>query len=432
MFASPDLPEVSKPLSLISDLEYLREVVLANETGITSAQLTEFSQIIADSEEPQDADALSLIAFQALAALENAHTTVLSPKMYRLPVRFHWTKDALVIVKALPEYAHLLGHRVVSLGGKTPEQMLTDISSVVGGGTASWHKYRSEFFFSAPSALELFGATVVNGSVEMSTEDLSGNINKIQLSKSEALMSGDPFWDFLDAFPDNQSFNTKEWTTLLSEEDPLPLYLQNAKTLFFVSPLVEANAVYLRMNASFDTREESVAQFEQRVLNTINEHAAQFFIVDFRFNRGGDYTKVLPLVESLSRRLPENGHLYVLTGPNTFSAGLIAATQFKRYIPNQLTVVGQEVGDTLKFKAEGFYPELPYSGISVYLTTAWSDVAKGCSWFDDCWFLSKVMLKGVGTFDIDIPARNSWRDYVNHQDALLRAVLTDINNTNIN
>jgi len=89
LFKQSKLPEVEFPLSLSSDLAYFKELVLANEKGATKEQYQRFSEIVDAAAEPKTVDELSLILWQSLAAFDNAHTTVFTPLMYRLPVRFH-------------------------------------------------------------------------------------------------------------------------------------------------------------------------------------------------------------------------------------------------------------------------------------------------------------------------------------------------------
>lgn len=426
MFSSPHLPKYDLPKSLDSDLSYFRELVLNNETDFTLAQKEQFNEIINSVDKVNTVDELTLIISKALAIFDNAHTTVLSPQMYRLPVRFHWTSDALVIVKTRTEFSHLLGHRIILLGGKSPEEMLNQISELVGGGTSNWQKYRSEYFYSAPSALSMLGASIDKQSVEVHTLTPNGDKVVSILRADNELMPGDPFWDFLDAFPDNTSFNTKGWVSLLHKDQNLPLYLQESERLHLLRNIPAHNAIYLRMNASFSDKFSTIESIKNDALERISLNQTKNIIVDFRHNRGGDYTKVLPLVEAFSNAVPSEGKIYLIVGPNTFSAGIIAGSQFKRYVPEKLLVVGSEVGDKLRFKAEGFYPTLPNSKIQLYLTKGWTDLANGCGWFDSCWPPNKYFLRKVGSFEVDITAQNTWESYRTRNDLVLEAVLTDI------
>lgn len=430
MLPQSTIPIVDPPYSLESDLAFLGEVVVSNESHLTQEQLANFEKVLARAGSITTADELSLIASQALAVFNNAHTTVLKPEMRRLPLRFHWTSDGLIVVKSTQEFSNLLGHRISRLGNKTPEEMLSKVKLVVGGGTKAWQRYRSEYYFSAPSALSLFGADVESYTLSIESESPNGEVLTHIITASEETMPGDPFWDFLDSFPNNSSFGTEGWVTLLTQGQSLPLYLQQTEQLHSFHLLSDYSALYMRMNASFDDEDISINELISRAVEGIDSVGLKNAVVDFRFNRGGDYTKVLPLVKVLSKSIPDDGQIYLIVGPNTFSAGIIASSQFKRYAPDKLTVVGSEMGDKLRFKAEGFYPKLPHTGIQLYLTRGWTDLIQGCGWFDDCWPPNKILLRKIGILTIDIPVENNWESYRNGRDLVVEAIISDIKTSN--
>ena len=192
----------------------------------------------------------------------------------------------------------------------------------------------------------------------------------------------------------------------------------------------EYKATYVRVTRSAHDRDETVKSFGRRVLQQIKQNQSKYVIVDFRHHRGGDYTLTLPLVRDLASALPSDGHLYLITGPNTFSAGIVSGSQFKRYVPDRLTIVGQQVGDNLRFRAEGFFEKLPHSNIGVYLSTTWGDVEKGCRWFDDCFILNKLLVSGVDSMAPDIGASNTWQSYREAEDLVLKKVIVDIDKKN--
>lgn len=422
----PNLPAEAGAPTPAGDLTYLRAAVLANKRGATPEQLAQFTTIIDQAPPPQSVDELTLVASRALASFDNAHTTLLSPLMRRLPIRLHWTADALIVVKARPEQAALLGRRILSLGGKTPEEMLASIPQLVGGGTANWARFRSEYFYSAPVALAFLGATTHDGSVELRTVDAFGLEETVTLAADAEPLPGDPFWDFLNAFPGDTHFQTEGWGTVLQPDQQLPLYLQETDKLYLLRDIPEQHAVYVRMNGSIDDERESVAAFTQRVLAQVSQTSPRYIIADFRYNRGGDYTMVLPLVERLSRAVPAHGRLYLIIGPNTFSAGLLAGSQFKHHIADRLTVVGEEAGDELRFRGEGMIVTLPATGAQIYLGAAWDDVANDCGWFSDCWPPNKFLLHGVGSLDPDIRVANTWESYRAGRDFIMEEAFADI------
>ncbi len=422
----PDLPAYGAQASFANDLRFLREAAMRNERGATPGQFSAFRRIIDGAPPPRSTDELTLIASEALAQFDNAHTTLMRPMMRRLPIRLHWTADALIVVKARPTQSALLGRRIVSIGGRAPEDLAAATRRFVGGGTAGWLRYRSEYFLTAPAALAALGAEAVGDSVELRVRDQHGVEEIVTLAADSEPLPGDPFWDFLNAFPGDTHFETDGWATLLRADQILPLYLQEPRRLFLVRVLSEQGAVYLRMNSSTNDEGETVAQFTARALALVRERAPRNIIVDFRYNRGGGYDLVLPLVEGVVAALPSNGRVYVITGPNTFSAGLIAASQFRRWAGDRLTIVGEDVGDRLRFRGEGVVVTLPASGVDAYISTAWDDVASDCGWFDDCWPLNRFLLRGVGAFAPDIRAANTWESYRTGRDLVLDAVFADI------
>lgn len=423
-------PKIAPPFSIEKDIAFFRSVVLENESDITDEQKKRFMDIISHYEKIETVDGLSLMTSQALAVFNNAHTTLLSPKMRRLPVRLHWTSDALIVVKAHPDYEYLVGHQVVKIGNKTPEGLLNEVGKVVGGGTAAWKRYRSEYYYTSPSALRLFGVDVNNYTLSIEFESPEKERSVIKMSAQEKMMPSDPFWDFLHLFPDDDSFNTENWKTLLTNSPSLPLYLQQTEQLHAIFNLPDLHSIYVRMNASFDDKKLTIDELITKSIGMMQTETSKNIIVDFRFNRGGNYTTVLPLVETLSKLVPKQGKLYLIVGTNTFSAGIIASSQFKYYVPDKLIVVGSEMGDGLRFKAEGFYPELPYSGIKLYLTKGWTDLIDKCGWLDDCWLPNKFLLNEIGALNINIHAENDWKAILNNKDNIMDAIALDINQRN--
>src|SRR5256885_1891012 len=82
---------------------------------------------------------------KALAAYGNAHSTIIDPRLRRVPLRFHWFADGLYVVKAAPAMETLLGARVLAIEGRDPEDVLTLLRPYIPG-TEGWQRYRSEYF----------------------------------------------------------------------------------------------------------------------------------------------------------------------------------------------------------------------------------------------------------------------------------------------
>ena len=91
-------------------------------------------------------------------------------------------------------------------------------------------------------------------------------------------------------------------------------------------------------------------EFAQQVQADL-ESGYQNIIFDLRYNNGGNDQIILPLknaVVNARNKQGEKCHLYVLTGCNTFSAGVDAAAGFQTSNAENTTFVGQPSGGSLQ------------------------------------------------------------------------------------
>lgn len=94
----------------------------------------------------------------------------------------------------------------------------------------------------------------------------------------------------------------------------------------------------------------SMPEFAQQVQADL-ESGYQNIIFDLRYNNGGNDQIILPLknaVVNVRNKQGEKCHLYVLTGWNTFSAGVDAAAGFQTANAENTTFVGQPTGGSLQ------------------------------------------------------------------------------------
>src|SRR5205085_3928242 len=74
-------------------------------------------------------------------------------------------------------------------------------------------------------------------------------------------------------------------------------------------------------------------------LSTLSLHDA--LPIYLRFDWGGDYLLARRFAPRLASAIPADGKIFVITGPNTFSAGLIVAERLKHFAGSRVVVVGE-------------------------------------------------------------------------------------------
>jgi hypothetical protein len=408
------------------DALYFRATVLANERSGSAAQriaFDAFSREIVARRASLDDEALSLQVAQALALFDNAHTHVTDSRLRRLPLRFHWFADGLYVVKVRPQYESLLGARVVSIEDTDPEDLLQQLRPFLPG-VEGWRRYRSEYFLSAPATLRELGASTDANSTVFEFRKRGGAAVTLAIPVDAKVPPSDAFREFRHLLPLDASFGTEGWLRLADGVEPKPLYLRDMPSPYALTWLEKERALYVRLDGSVNTRQIDLPTFLEQARHNVVEHHAKYAIVDLRFNWGGGYELTREFSADLAKALPADGKVFIITGPNTFSAGLIMAARLAHFAGPRAVIVGEPLGDRLQFWAEGLQATLPRSQVEIYLTTAAHDFKDGCRLFDqDCFILDKFMGVAVGELAPRVTARNTFDDFVSGRDQAMARIL---------
>lgn len=426
-------PEIPKPLAGVSphrmQVILFRDTVLANERGATRTQLNAFDAFTRELYWRSDGlsgERLTLEYSRGLALFDNAHTTVIDPKVKRGALRLHWFADGLYVVKAAPALEPVLGARVVAIEGRDPEELLKLLVPYVPG-VDGWRRYRSEALFTAPSMLRALGASTDETSLLLDFEKPGQPRARLAIAVEAAPPPGDAFREFRHLFPGDESFGTKGWLRAGDAIAAKPLYLSQLPNPFARAWLADLGAEYVRLDGSNSTREIDLPSFLDATIDEIRAHRARHAIVDLRFDWGGNYMLARQFAPKLADAVPADGKIFLVTGPNTFSAGLILAARIKHFAGDRVVLVGEPVGDRLQFWAEGLDVELPPNNPELYLSTALHDLANGCRWLDrDCFILDKFFPAAAGSLEVAVPARNTFADYMAGRDNALERIAETI------
>ncbi|HEX4330868.1 MAG TPA: hypothetical protein VH040_01910 [Usitatibacter sp.] len=406
-----------------------RDTVLANERSGSPAQLNAFESSTRELYWRSDAlsgERLVIEYLRALALFDNAHSTIIDLKVKRVPLRFHWFSDGLYVVKVAPGLDPLLGAKVVGLEGRDPEELLRLLEPYVPG-VPGWRRYRSEALFTSPAVLRALGASSDESMLLIDYEKPGQARGSLAVVVQASPPPGDAFREFRHVLPGDESFETKGWLRAGDAIAKKPLYLRDLPSPFARAWLPELKAEYLRLDGSNSTQQVDLPSFLDASVDEMEANGAKHAIVDLRFDWGGNYMLARRFAPRLASAIPADGRIFVITGPNTFSAGLILAARIKHFAGPRVVVVGEPVGDRLEFWAEGLDVELPPNDPELYLSTAKHDLAHGCRWLDrDCFVLDKLFPAAAGSLDVVLPARNSFADYMGGRDAALERIAAAI------
>jgi hypothetical protein len=102
-----------------------------------------------------------------------------------------------------------------------------------------------------------------------------------------------------------------------------------------------------------------------------------FFIVDLRFNGDGNFFDTDLFAQALPKLMLADGRIFALISRATYSATLANAAMMKSADPNNVTFIGEPMGDNGQFWAEPGTKTLPNSGFAVQYSTEFEDYERG-------------------------------------------------------
>jgi hypothetical protein len=354
----------------------------------------------------------------AIALGGNAHTRLYllrnATELRRLPIRLWWFSDGLYVVRAAPGHTDLLGCRVDVIEG-TGARQARDRVAPLFAGNASWTEYKSVYSLTSPQVLNGFGITPSADSVSLGVSncaDATGRrvvLRPLPLARTERAVEA--WWDLSPRHPGADS----TWVQALARADSVPLYLRNPTSNYWFQYLPESGVMYFQYNRSQNAAGETTAQFGDRLLAAIEQHRPRAFVMDVRFNTGGNLT----LAEELMKRLQERTagmQRFVITGRATFSAGITQVASWRQ--AGDVTIVGEPVGDDLEMWAEGGNVRLPNSGFKAHFANGLHSYTPApCPPDTPCHDLSSPAVEP------DLPATPGWADYRAGRDPAMAAIL---------
>jgi hypothetical protein len=338
----------------------------------------------------------------------------------RLPLRMIWFSEGWVIARAAPEFAELLGARVMRIEGWTASSLLARLRPIWGGPDSS-RRWNLQWIIESAALLHALGIAELSDRLRFDLQLSDGRRVERSIAfvpRTSVPPSAGPVrvWS-AEPWPGETE---KGWRTALAR--PQPLYLEEGARLFRVAQLPELEALYVQLRAHYDGPNEKIADLMHSVDAAITEHHPRHLVVDLRFDIGGDTDLTRDWLRSLPDRIPDR--IYVLVGHYTFSAGIVAAAALKHDGVGKVRVVGEEVGDRLVFWSEGENVCLPTSHYCLHATAGLWDLRHGCRGQADCYGDRYQVI--VGTLRPDLPAPLTIAAWLAGQDPGLDAVTRDL------
>ena len=263
-----------------------------------------------------------------------------------LPLRVWWFDEGLYVIDALAPYRDLVGMRVDAVNGRPTGEILAAIDPLVPRDNDTTVRLLTPRFFVIPQVLRglhLIGA----GTITLTLAPLAGASRSVMVAPI-------PMAEYND------------WAGrygLFLPDDPSVLYLSRAQEPLWLTELDGGALLYIQYNRA-DYLSGATLDGLRAALATPREKV----VVDIRHNYGGEIGSLPPVLAALrDPTVGRAGHLFVITGRNTFSAASMFLAELQA--TTSVVIVGEPMSGCPNPIGSARPLTLSYSGLVVEVGT---------------------------------------------------------------
>lgn len=410
----------------LQDLDYLSKLIEYDRSFSETAKLdfsSRLTAIEATAESMSDAEFYLAIS-EAVALADNGHTSVSYRPQYTqyntIGARLYIFSDGLFIARAAPDHADKIGHRVVAIND-VPTETLQSALAKYKGGNQVWRSLYATFLIESPQLLEAAGYAASSDQIELTLETPAGELERVAFPAIHTENANDQAWRaaWETLLPETGNAVYEGWSHALSGETAsVPDYL--AAPWETLSYTMEGNGLYIRALRGFAAGEQSIKSAYNEMLSDYANGSLDYLVVDFRLHDGGDYTKSMAFAKAAPKRVKEDGDIYIITGPNTFSAAIVTTAMLKYYAGDRGVIIGEQMGDREQFWAErGTDFRLPNSGYYINYATGYHDWENGCKGEPYCYTMNEMYEVPAGSLAPSVTLAPSFAEYQSGEDIVM-------------
>lgn len=338
----------------------------------------------------------------------------------RLPMRLLWLHDGIVVARVAATHADLAGALVERIEGVTPTKLMQSLRTI-GGGLDHFNVWNLSWVIESAGMLHAMGLAAAPDKLKVTFMHSDGTriVREIAYVPSDQVPSGELPGRLWSQAPLPVEV-AQGWSV---PAHPEPLALQDSEKMYRSVELRDIDSLYVQIRINIDFGGQEIGPFARQLEQQLKQAAPRNLILDLRQNTGGDNEKTRELMRAIARSI--KGHIYILVGGQTYSAGIANAAALKHDGGARVLIVGTPVGDRLQWWSEGHQRiELPHSRYAFRLNSGYWDLVQGCAGKPQC-YGDKYKVQ-VTSLSPQIAAPIRVADWLAGRDPGLEAVLSDL------
>ncbi len=305
-----------------------------------------------------------------VAMVGDGHTTLwLTPNaangFRQLPILLYWLQDGLYVLAIAEEEAAAVGGRVVRIGEVDVDEALARVRPLVPRDNEMGVLSITPRYLAIPEVLEALEITDSIDRATYTVETRDGGSIEVEL---EAIP--DAWLANLGVHPViRPGEGDRIEMAVAGPSENLPLWLRDPANLFWYVYLEDSRTLYVQLNAIQHKSDDRMDRFFERVFAAADTLPFDRFVLDLRFNGGGNNFNNYPLLRAIVKRdsIDQNGRFFVITSRHTFSAAGHLVTYLERQ--TDALFVGEPTGASPNHYGDAGDVILPNSGLRAFAST---------------------------------------------------------------
>jgi hypothetical protein len=304
------------------------------------------------------------------ALVQDGHSGVIGPLTFasqtNYPLKLNWYPNGIFVEAAPPEYASLVGGRLVRVGNAPIERAYAEISALVPHDPANDGLQRvvgPRVYLTSARVLHGLGftpaATEATFVVERDGKQIAATLKPT--SSSRHLFAGAVDGGWIDAGA--------------ASSNPLPLSRKHPGQPYWYEYMPAQHAVYVQFNGVSNDGSEPLGTFFRGVFDFVEHNDVQRMVIDLRNNGGGNNQLLRPVLVGLiqAKKIDQRGRLVAIVGPQTFSAAQNFVNRLENY--TEVVFVGTPTGENVNFYGDVRPIVLPNSQLRIGMSALrWQDM----------------------------------------------------------
>lgn len=312
-----------------------------------------------------------IAGFASIVALpRDAHTAIQS-LLYQSPASFHYIpaalylfKDGLYVYAADRRYAEAVGGKVVRIGKATADEAIAAVTPLIPADNTMAVKERAPLYLEAPEVLHALHLIDDTGRVPFVIRK-GGKTLRVTFTALPAPKPTDDNWAL------GQRFSKMPGWVDARGPGSAPLWLRDPQAYFWHTYVAENGTLYAQFNDVANMDNESVKDWVGKLQAILDSSDVRRFILDLRWNTGGNNYLNKPLLLMLikSQKVNRPGGLFVIIGRRNFSAAQNLINDVANY--TNANFVGEPTASPPNFFGDATSIMLPNSKLRVSASTLW-------------------------------------------------------------